>query len=484
MIYRLLCDQASRRPENVAIAGELSSLTYSQLLRDVKKAAAHLETIELKEDESILLGIPPCPELYVVFYAASALGVTLVPVLPSERIPLPLLKLNPAVAIGQESFLSQAKQSFPNLRNLLVWNRASGLRYPDPPHDFQQRKCIRKEPVLALSSSGTTGIPSIHYRSGEVTVERAKVRARILGIIAEDVMLATRPFNNGSSFNNYVVTPLVAGCKVVVREKFQRFTTIEAVAQEKITILYAVPFIFELLASLPLDYRADLSCVRLCVAVGAPLSRAVWQSFYDRYGISIRQVYGASQVAPLFTYSPPDVPGAVGHVSAPFPMAVLGDRQEVLGPDEIGELAFDYSQLSYTWKKFFEHKPNRFGKYLLTGDLGKADADGNLYVVGRKSRFIKVGGNRVEPAEVEDVLRSHPLVTEALVYALNPGQSDEAVAAVIVPAAELTVEDVLRHCARRLDGYKCPRKIEFRNELQRNAHGKVIRHLFEGSGEI
>lgn len=480
MIYALLCEQAARRPQAVAIAGEQSALNYGRLLREVNKTAAYLQSLPVQRGESILIGIPPCPELYVVFHAASALGITLIAVLPSERIPLPILKADPAVAVGQESFVRDAKKTFANLRHGILWNRKGGLQIPGSDARFRQKTPVCKEPVLAVSSSGTTGVPSVHYRSAEIMTEQAKLRLQILGITADDTLLATRPFNNGSSFNQYIATPLAGGCKVVVREKFQRFTAIEAIARERVTIIYAVPFIFELLASLPQDCRPDLSSVRLCVSVAAPLARSVWQTFYDRYGIFIRQGYGASQVSPLFTFSPSGLHGPVGHVSGPFPIAVLDDRQTVLGPDRVGEIAFDCSRLSPTWERFFENNPNRVGEYLLTGDLGRIDAGGNLYVVGRKSPFIKVGGNRVEPAEVEDVLRSHRDVVEAVVYGLNPGQSDETVAAVIVPAKELTAEEILRHCARRLDGYKCPKKIEFRTELERNAHGKIARHVFAG----
>jgi long-chain acyl-CoA synthetase len=484
MIYALLCEQAARRPESVAVAGELTSLTYGRLLHEVDKAAAYLQSLPVRRGDSILIGIPPCLDLYVVFHAVSALGITLIPVLPSEKIPLPILKARPVAAVGQESFVRDAKSSFSGLKHGILWSREGGLGIPEADAPFRQPARVCNDPVLAVSSSGTTGVPSIHYRSAEVMSEQAQLRVQILGLTAGDALLATRPFNNGSSFNQYVVMPLAGGCKVVVREKFQRFTAIEAIAREKVTILYAVPFVFELLASLPQDFRADMSSVRLCVSVAAPLSRSVWQSFYDRFGIFIRQGYGASHVSPLFTYSPSGLHGPVGHVSRPFPIAVVDDRQTVQGPEQVGEIAFDCSGLAPNWKRFFENKPNRAGKYLLTGDLGRIDAAGNLYVVGRKSPFIKVGGNRVEPAEVEDVLRSHPDVVEAVVYGLHPGQSDESVAAVIVPAKELTAEEILRHCARRLDGYKCPRKIDFRKELERNAHGKIARHIFAGSGRF
>jgi acyl-coenzyme A synthetase/AMP-(fatty) acid ligase len=115
--------------------------------------------------------------------------------------------------------------------------------------------------------------------------------------------------------------------------------------------------------------------------------------------------------------------------------------------------------------------------------LGRIDGAGNVFIVGRKSRFVKVASNRVEPAEVEAVLRSHPMIRDGVVFALNAGTPDEAIAAIVATAAKLTVSDVVNYCAARLQPYKCPRRIEFRRSLPHNAHGKVIRHVFDIANE-
>jgi acyl-CoA synthetase (AMP-forming)/AMP-acid ligase II len=146
--------------------------------------------------------------------------------------------------------------------------------------------------------------------------------------------------------------------------------------------------------------------------------------------------------------------------------------------DTIGEIAFDYHRAARPWKKHLRDNPNRRGRYIYTGDLGRADGDGNIFIVGQKSTFIKVRGNRVEPAEVEAVLRSHPAVQEAFVYPLDRGLPSEAVAAVVV-GYSISEIDLLRYCAQKLDGYKCPRKIEIRLSLPRNAQGKLARKLLE-----
>lgn len=94
---------------------------------------------------------------------------------------------------------------------------------------------------------------------------------------------------------------------------------------------------------------------------------------------------------------------------------------------------------------------------------------------GRKSAFIKVGANRVEPAEVENILRLHPNVSEALVYGVMIGDVDEAVHAEVITVGQTTEPALLNFCAKHLDAYKCPRRILLRDDLPRNVHGKIIR---------
>jgi acyl-coenzyme A synthetase/AMP-(fatty) acid ligase len=154
-------------------------------------------------------------------------------------------------------------------------------------------------------------------------------------------------------------------------------------------------------------------------------------------------------------------------------MAILSDEGTKMGPGMTGQIAFDVSKVAPVWKPDLESNPNRRGHYIYTGDLGRIDSQGHVFIVGRKSHFIKVGASRVAPAEVENVLRSHPRVTEAVVYALRPGQPDEAVGATVVSSGRLTSRELMRYCAEHLDGYKCPRKIDFRKHMPRNAHGKV-----------
>lgn len=473
MLYRVLQRQAKRFPQKIAVSGEQRSFTYAELLRETNRHAEHLRSLKIGADARVIVGIPPSPDFYSFFYAAAAVGATLVPVLPSGKLSPAVRESGAVLAVGDTSFLNTARNACSSLSQTIVWDRKRGLASPDRLTSFNRKASHRNRYVLAVSSSGTSGDPALYYRTEKTAIEHIKLRIKLFGLTPDDVLLSTRPYNNGSAIINHVILPVVAGCRVVVREKFQRFAASAAIAEEKVTVLYAVPFIFELLGSISESRAVNFSSLRLCISAGAPLSRAVYDGFYQRYGIRIRQFYGGSHFYPACAYNFADAPGAVGHVGGVFRMAILNDEGIELGPGMSGEIVFDISKAAPVWRRELKDNPNRRGGYIYTGDLGRIDSQGHVFVVGRKSHFIKVGASRVAPAEVENVLRSHPRVTEAVVYALRAGQPDEAVGATVVCSGGLTSRELMSYCAEHLDGYKCPRKIDFRKHMPRNAHGKV-----------
>lgn len=477
MLFRLLSRQARRYRAKIAVAGEQRSLTFAELHSEAAEAAAHLRKRGCAPGDAIVLGLPPSPEFYVVFYAAAALGMVVLPVLPSGRIPGVVAAREPRWVVGDQRFLAEALAQCPSLQHGIEWDAKRGLSgIAGSP--FRRRKTFRTECVIGVSSSGSTGTPTIYFRNQELLVRRAEFRAQSLGITEADVLLSARPFNSGSSINSHVVMPVAAGCKIVVQERFQRFQAADAMTRERVSVLYTVPFVFELLASIPSDYPADFSALRLCISGSAPLAASVAADFSRRFGIEIRQRYGGSHIHPAFTYNFAGVPGAVGQTFGPFPIAILNESGSVQSAGTIGEIAFDYERVAPAWRKYLKDNPNRRGRYIYTGDLGRTDQDGNVFIVGRKSPFIKVRGNRVEPAEVESVLRAHPAVQEAFVFGVRRGEPEESVGAVVV-ATGIGEAELLRHCAERLDGYKCPRKVLFRSELPRTAHGKIARSALE-----
>ena len=479
MLYRALVDRAAKQPNDIAVSSETSSLTFRQLLSQVRRAAGGLTKIGLRAGAPVLVGVPPSTDFYVIFYALCAHGAIVIPLLPSGKIPQPALDIDPVLAIGDAAFLRGAVNLRPHLKHTIAWDRNAGFALPKRPSTaFMQKRAIRGQRVLGILTSGTTGEPTLHFTTAEALLRHGRLRAEVIGITEDDVLLSTRPFNNMSSMDAPVILPIVSGCRVVVREQFKRFEAAETICREHVSIVYGVPVIFEMLASIPPNYPGDFSSLRLGVSGGAPLSRFVFDKFHERFGIKLQQRYGNTEFFPAFNFDTRGIPGAVGQTSGPFPMTVVDEAGKKIHSGGVGEIVIDLSALTRYWRSTLEHSPARRGNYIYTGDLGKLDAGGNLFIVGRKSPFIKVGGNRVAPAEVESVIRSNPKVRDAIVFPYHPGRRDEAVHAVVIPADGLTPQELLAFCGERLDPYKCPRRIDFRKQLPRNAQGKIVRYHF------
>jgi long-chain acyl-CoA synthetase len=479
MLFQLLADRASQDPDKAAVIGESRTFTYRELHAEAANVALHLRSLGLSAGRPVILGIPPSPELHAALFGVSALGLPSITGLPSGKISSHVVQARPAVAIGDAGFLAAVSERCPDLRHSMEWRRERGLDIPKSGQTLSRDRVFRAENIFAVSSSGTTGEPKLYYRSAEMVVERSDLRARVHDITANDVLLATRPYNNSVSIYNQIVIPVLTGSSIVVHESFERYKIAQAIAAARVTVLLAAPIFFELLASIPKSHAVDFSSVRLRVAGGAPLAPGVARSFEERFGSKIHQWYAASHIHPAFLFDANGPAGAVGHKDGTFPARILGDNDEVLGPGTIGEIGFYLPATPEKWRSSLAANPNRRGEYVRTGDLGRTDAAGYIYVVGRKSSIIKVGGNRVEAAEVEDVLRRHPLVKEALVFGTATDNADQIVEAIVEGADDLQEEELLRFCAQQLDAFKCPRRIAIKASLPRNEQGKVSRRIFE-----
>jgi long-chain acyl-CoA synthetase len=115
--------------------------------------------------------------------------------------------------------------------------------------------------------------------------------------------------------------------------------------------------------------------------------------------------------------------------------------------------------------------------YFFTGDLGKRDGEGLLYLIGRKKFFINKGGYKIDPHELEELLENHPSVAEAVVLGVPTAYGDEKVKAVIVLKEPCTVEEIVEHCRGKIADFKIPSVIEFRNSLPRSPTGKILRKM-------
>jgi long-chain acyl-CoA synthetase len=225
---------------------------------------------------------------------------------------------------------------------------------------------------------------------------------------------------------------------------------------------------------------ADVSSLRLCFSAGTALPRSTFEAFGERFGVLVRQLYGSTEttvIAANLSADPVATFESVGRPVAGVDVAIVDDEGAPLPVGETGEITVASPAATQGYAEMPELNEVAFRDgHFFTGDLGRLDEDGLLYVVGRKKLLIETGGFKVDPIEVEAVIDDHPAVAESVVVGVEteiPGE--QRVKAVVVRAGECEERELVAFCRERLANFKLPQSVEFRDEIPKSPLGKVLR---------
>jgi len=238
---------------------------------------------------------------------------------------------------------------------------------------------------------------------------------------------------------------------------------------------------FGVLAKTNFRRQLDFSSLRLCVSASAPMPAKLNREFHDKFGIYVRQLYGSTETGTISVDLSPDIERSLDSVGRPMAgveVEIFNEHGEPAQLNEIGEIAVKSPATISSYDGCEELNRAAFkNRYFLTGDLGRRDDQGLLYLVGRKKLFINRAGYKVNPREIEDWLKTHPKVEEAVVVGLPTVFGDEKLKAVIVLNDDATEEEMIDHCRGKIADFKIPTLIEFRDELPMMPTGKIRREM-------
>jgi long-chain acyl-CoA synthetase len=246
-------------------------------------------------------------------------------------------------------------------------------------------------------------------------------------------------------------------------------------------VLPALNTLFNALLNYPPFLRLDFSHLVLTGAGGMAVQGPVAERWQAATGSPICEGYGLSETSPVATINPVNLSAYSGSIGLPMPsteVAILDDAGQHLPAGETGEIAVRGPQVmaGYWGRPDETARVMTPDGFLRTGDIGTMDARGYFRVVDRKKDMIIVSGFNVYPNEVEEVVSAHPGVRECAVVGMPDAHSGEAVRLFVVRKdPELSAEALSAHCHARLTGYKCPRHIEFREDLPKTNVGKILR---------
>jgi len=339
-------------------------------------------------------------------------------------------------------------------------------------------------PALLLHSSGTTAQPKVVMRDGPALDAVSKNMVRACGFRHEDHILAAVPLCHSYGLEHGILAPISAGCCVHVCRKFDLAAVLAELRESGITVFPGVPFMFEMLGQ---SGGGEFPSFRLAYSAGGPLPRATFDRFHRNFGLKLGQVYGATEVGSVTFNDPSSArfdPSSVG-----LPMDGVSIR--LLDPDSPrickGISAPSEGEIAVAAPSMFssylgDENSGLVDGHFRTGDLGTLDTLGNLTITGRLKLLIDIGGRKVNPAEVESVLREHPRVGQCVVVPIRLSETVQRLKAVVTPGRpdlELSPQDLRRFVRQRLSAYKVPRIFEIRDALPTSSAGKVLRRLAE-----
>lgn len=338
--------------------------------------------------------------------------------------------------------------------------------------------------AFMVYTAGTTGRPKGVLLTHNACLWSAVNWAYSETYQADDRSLQVFPLYHVAAIAN-ILTYVYLGGTVFLKKTFDPADCMATIEREGITRWAAAPTVFSMLLQLPDLERYDVRSVRLLgwgAAIMPVNTRRRLEEVFP--GVGTFDNYGMTEAAGgITTLNPRDSRRKVACVGKPLAtveVRVVDERDRDLPPGQVGEVLFRGNNLMKGYYKDPETTAEALrGGWMHTGDLGRLDEEGFLYIVDRKKDMIITGAENVYPREVEEVLYAHPKIAEAAVIGVPDPTWGEAIKAVVVPRSgrEASESEIIEFCRSRIAGYKCPKSVDFVKELPKNPAGKILKRM-------
>ncbi|MDO8568847.1 MAG: AMP-binding protein [Dehalococcoidales bacterium] len=479
-------------------------LSYAALDEASNMIANALIGMKVKKGDRVAMLIGNRPEFASVYFGIIKIGAIAVPL--DTRYKLTELasicgNCRPRVMISENPVpgLTPAVAPFDFLEQVITVNPAEGFT------SYQQIMStspagapgvsISPEDIATISYSGG---PAVHPKGACIThhslVTEAALSGKAFHQTAEDVvMLFALPLYHMYGLSATTLTSIHCGSTVVVvpGTGVSIGSLMETIEREKGTILHAVPYIYALAAKVARreGIKNDLSSLRLYISGGAPLSVSTVQQFKQYYGKTVADIYGLTEAicqvsCPLFDGD--DKIGSAGKPLPGFEVRIVDDSGKEVPANHSGEIIVKGHIMKRYYNTLQATATAIRNGWLHTGDIGKLDKDGFLFITGRKKRMIILKGQNVYPAEIEEVLSTHPSVAESKVIGVSDRLRGEIVRAFIrlKPGTEATEPEIRRFCQERMADYRVPREIVFTNALPQTTPARFGEKELKGYSKL
>ena len=473
---------AAANPKAVAVFWGTTRITYGELRKRIHSYASALQTdIGICKGDRVGILLKNCPEFICALYGALTTGAVVVPInnfLKAPEIQHITTDANLKCLITSADFdeITSVLQG-PRIVTLAELERQVAA------HATQWPTIYPGDLALIIYTSGTTGKPKGAMLSHRNIASNVHSCICELDGTANDRLVLLLPMFHSFMLTVCIFTPLSMGAGIVLIKSVQPFKqAMKEIIRNRATILVGIPQLFQAMAQADIPFWLHwLLKLRLAVSGAAPLAGETLTAFGRRYWFPLIEGYGLSEASPVVSLNPirgVHKPGSVGLPIVDVEVRILDGDGNELPTGKVGEIGVrgPNVMVGYFNQPEVTVDALRHG-WLYTGDLGRKDEDGYIYIVDRSKEMLLVRGMNVYPREIEEVIYQFANVEEVAVVARPDEKRGEAPVAFVVPVkgAKLQADEIQRFCRERLADYKLPREIRIVEALPHTAPGKIAK---------
>ncbi|HXV84573.1 MAG TPA: AMP-binding protein [Candidatus Binatia bacterium] len=487
----VLDQTAQRLPEKTAIITKDEELTFATLNQKVHGLAAHLQQAGVDPGDRVGVLLPNCAAIPLSYFATQKIGAVTVILdarLKGKELQGVLKDAALKLLVVHHQLRAEAEEAQKELGPIPFWvvggegDESFEKRLSVPAAPAQLPRPPAGDDALILYTSGTTGEPKGVVLSYQNLVQYPRVMADMGMTDASTVRGCILPMS-------HIVGPVVCndladkGFTLVIFDQINPVTLLEGIQKYRVGVFESVPVVFQLLLGVRDLASYDTRSVKIAAMMGTSIPLPLLRAFQSAQPhIKVIQGYGLTETSPMITLVEPEKAqtkiGSIGRAVVNVEIKIVDETGTEVPTGEPGEII---TRGPHVMKGYFRNPEATAARirngWLYTGDIGKREADGYYYHLGRRDDMIITGGLNVYPAEVENLIYTYPGVQETIVFAIPDPKRGRVIGAALVPrpGAQIVERELLNFLRGNLANFKVPQKIVVRETLPRTSSGKLIR---------
>ncbi|MFC2003761.1 class I adenylate-forming enzyme family protein [Chloroflexota bacterium] len=491
----LILEETVRRyPNKTAVSLGERKLSFAELDEASNKIANALIKMGLRKGDRAAILLSNSPEFAAIYFGIVKIGATGVPLDTRYKVSeLASLFDNcqPRVIISESPCLEPVVSALPQFKSVeqvIDINSKYEGRFPTYQEITATSSAQRVEVQIedkdiahiAYTSGSTSRPRGIMLSHGSILAHAAGSTSWFQQTENDALILCALPLYHAFGLSIILISSVLKGSTVVMLPGLSISSLMETIEKERVTLWMGVPYTFALAVNAAERERVkhDLSSLRYCVAGGSALSTDTVRRFKQYYGLGLFQLWGLTEGVAHDTCQAIDGSGNPGSVGKPLPefeVKIVDEDDQQLPPNQPGEVILSGPMMTGYYANPQATAEIIKDGWLYTGDIGRIDGDGELFILGRKKDIIIVKGLNINPIDIEDVLHTHPMVAEAAVVGIDDVLRGERIRAVVALKDGATVaEGELKDlCREQLANYKIPKEVIIIDSIPKTATGKI-----------